>query len=247
MNPDVSEKMINRIQALFNKAEGTDNAHERQAFLDKAEALVAQYKLDWATIAMEQHGKGVSLQIDSRTIPFAPNQYVVRMWKLKIATGLAEYHGIKYLIVNRLFVNFIGPKDILDVVVLQFEALCAQVEVECAVKYEGARKAGMIGNGYGQSNGKTWKTACLEAAATVVARRFDQKKRQESADYVTTAIVPVLTDAINDYVADKYPKLSTFHKYTPSSPYSARRAGEDVGRNVDLDRKMKAGHKELKS
>jgi hypothetical protein len=60
--------MLARIQAVLNKAEGTDNPQEREAYLEKAEQLMQKYSVDAAMLAEAKRIAGVVRETPEKVI-----------------------------------------------------------------------------------------------------------------------------------------------------------------------------------
>lgn len=65
--------MLARIQAVLNKADGTDNPAEREAYLEKAEQLMQKYSIDAAMLAnAKKLAGGPQEEPEQRVISFMP-------------------------------------------------------------------------------------------------------------------------------------------------------------------------------
>lgn len=243
MDTQHSDKLITRIQNLFAKADGTQYPEEADAFRKKAEALIEQHKIDWALEVAARGGNLQASDIDVCGIQIADNQYQVRMWKIKIAVGIAYYYDVRLILQNReTYLAFIAPKDLHDVIRTWFISLCTQVEHECALEYKMAQKSGLIGRGWGQVNGKTWRTSCLDTAAGALNWRLIEKRNQETANTVTTAIVPVVKEKVNEFVDTHFAKIGTWSQSYRTSPVKGSDlAGQNAARRVRIHDEIKGG------
>ncbi len=58
------EKLLDKVQGLINKANGTDNEHERDAFLSHADLLMRKHKIDEAILRARAGNAGARQQLN---------------------------------------------------------------------------------------------------------------------------------------------------------------------------------------
>ncbi len=98
--------MMDKVNLLINKAEGTDNAAEREAYLAKADALMFKYKIDEAMLAAK---RGDKAPIGASTVTHEEMEWINRYLDpfaeihsavvagLQMLTGVRAVQGYKTL------------------------------------------------------------------------------------------------------------------------------------------------------
>lgn len=94
---DNTNPMLNKIQALLNKAEGTDNPAEKEAFLEKAEQLMQKYSIDAAMLAEAKRlAGGVKEDPEQRIITFMPaNDKLGNQW-YNLIIAVAKHYDCEF-------------------------------------------------------------------------------------------------------------------------------------------------------
>jgi hypothetical protein len=79
-----TEKMLERIAALLAKADGTDNAHEADAFRAKADELMAKYRIADEEVRQSRLASGTAAQPIVRLFPAwrAGSPYSDKYWEM---------------------------------------------------------------------------------------------------------------------------------------------------------------------
>lgn len=89
--------MLARIQAVLNKAEGTDNPSEREAYLEKAEQLMQKYSIDAAMLAEAKRIAGGVRETPEKVIfEFMPaNDKLGTQW-YNLIIAVAEHYDCQF-------------------------------------------------------------------------------------------------------------------------------------------------------
>lgn len=93
-----SNPMLAKIQALLNKADGTSNPAEREAYLAKAEQLMQKYAIDAAMLAeAKKLAGGKPEEPEQVTFQFmTANDKLGNQW-YNLAIAVAEHYDCKFL------------------------------------------------------------------------------------------------------------------------------------------------------
>lgn len=95
------ERAIDLAQKLMAKAEGTDNPHERDAFLKKATEIMDLHRLDM--LVVKEHGKAkmASEPIAGQTVPlFTADWAHVSEGMLNLASAVASHCQVQFLMMG---------------------------------------------------------------------------------------------------------------------------------------------------
>jgi len=90
--------MLARIQAVLNKADGTDNPAERDAYLAKAEQLMQKYAIDAAMLAEARKIAGGKVETPDKVVfEFMPaNDKLGNQW-YNLIIAVAEHYDCQFL------------------------------------------------------------------------------------------------------------------------------------------------------
>lgn len=126
------DRTLERIAALLNQAEGTDNAAEREAFMKKAQQLATIHSLDLARARSHTRSKENSTPIQ-RTITVGEQREHGRLVRIDLILGISHANDVKMTIShNRTRVYAHGFEEDIDAM----EALYASLVVQMADEAE---------------------------------------------------------------------------------------------------------------
>jgi hypothetical protein len=91
------DRTLERIAALLNQAEGTDNAAEREAFMKKAQQLATIHSLDLARARSHTRSKENSTPIQ-RTIKVGERREHGRLVRIDLILGISHANDVKMTI-----------------------------------------------------------------------------------------------------------------------------------------------------
>jgi hypothetical protein len=94
---ETTNPMLARIQAVLNKAEGTDNPAEREAYLEKAEQLMQKYSIDAAMLSEAKRlAGGVQETPEKVLFEFMPaNDKLGNQW-YNLIIAVAEHYDCQF-------------------------------------------------------------------------------------------------------------------------------------------------------
>ena len=114
----MSEKMIDRVAALINKANGTDNEHERQAFLAKAEQMMAAHRIDEAAIRAREMARGMEdrrrREVGDRIMEFVSETDEFKPMYRKIVGDLARLCSVRIVFTGWGKMHVVGYNEDMD-------------------------------------------------------------------------------------------------------------------------------------
>lgn len=250
---------IERIGALLAKAEATDNEHEREAFMSKAQELSTLCQIDLEIARQRQVDKTKRESPVKETVLLLEHDVkTLRQHFVDLAYAIAYTNNVRMLYYptsTRLRANLFGfPSDI-EVLRLLFTSLAVQM-VAAADAYikTGAYK----GETYEVETGGIWTTRVetkkVDArvarnqfyggfVAAVFARLREAAKAAESAELstdsgtVTTGALVLKSrkDEVNEFYSENSGKVSnTSGNRTTRSGGSAGSAGASAGNSARL-------------
>lgn len=130
--PEASESTIAKIQALFAKANATNFAEEAEAYLAKAEELMAKYNLDEAIFKADSNGGKVteeeivraSWKINTKGghAPSRMKAYFPVIWAMGAQGFYSEEKEQRYVDRN-MTITIIGQKSVVDGILLFLPAM----------------------------------------------------------------------------------------------------------------------------
>lgn len=95
--PEQANPMLAKIQAMLNKAEGTDNPAEREAYLEKADQLMQKYSIDAAMLADAKRLAGGKLEMPEQAgFEFMPaNDKLGNQW-YNLIISVAKHYDCEF-------------------------------------------------------------------------------------------------------------------------------------------------------
>lgn len=109
------EKILDRIQALLNKAQGTNNPHEREAFQAKADQMMAGHQIEEAALRARNVARGLTevkltVPIDEMISWVSDTDEFMPVHRQN-AVMLAELAGVRIVFVHYGKLHVIGYPD----------------------------------------------------------------------------------------------------------------------------------------
>ena len=240
------ERIITRIKKLLSLGEGQANENEAMAALQKARALMREHGLEMADMQVEGDEEGIDVTIETwRDTP--RSQYDT--WNSLLAGAVAQLFGIESIIYtipapkyNKKAYAYVGEKVDVEMAKNVWPWLtktCKRL----------AREA--IGKGWTASH-----RSFAEAFAVRVYTRCDQMREQEEAQVAQASaegqqdedakyalVVTAKSEALQLYMAEKYPNLKQARKQSlrGERDYDAIAAGDRAGRDINLNFRNQIG------
>lgn len=121
MDTAATDKMLEKVRALIAKAEGTDNAHEAETYLEKAQALMLKHSIDEAMLNMARPAEDRIRPESLEWFKIADAGTPIRDQIINLAAEVAEHFGCKIVFFglrrggarDRAFCTVIGfPSDL---------------------------------------------------------------------------------------------------------------------------------------
>lgn len=224
------ESILDKVQKLMAKAKGTENENEAAIFAAKAAELLAKHNLDEALLRDHQQGKEEG--------PIGEHPYEGRVpdrWRELILQGCAKLYFCKLLrhqVGGKKRYTLYGREHNAVVAKLMAEYLIATVK-RMARQYS-ADKA---------TQGDFRRGAGLRLYERLVALYNEQNKPAPASATGTT--LPALyrgeENAIDQYIADRFPNLRSARKGKPMKHGAAAWAGRSAADSISLSTQVGGG------
>lgn len=228
--PKVDEKMIDRVRKLFAMSQDVSSANEAAIALKRCMSLMQKYGITEADLTTSEFGSDASFE--GKSIP---------KWRGYLALGIAKFTEtvvtIKRERVNGVLVKKIVysgfDADVQNAVLLS--DYLEQTLARCIKRY----KAETGNTGRAASN-----SFSLGFALALQDRMFEMSKEMEQQSPVTTQDTPnasagtSLVVCKQKMVAAEFGKQRIKQSRTHVSDGSANNAGNEAGRNVNLNRQV---------
>lgn len=240
MTDATEERMIDKVQKLLAKAEGTDNKDEADAFFAKAEEIMITHALNEDVIRARM-GETKSITIGMLRIPIVG---IFRSAELIALYRIAEafrFKGIKTA--NAKFegksadiLSVIGPEDELR----DFEILVASLRVQLARELRRFHEAYKIDHWFADKQELyVARRSFIDGYGTQVANRIKATQQAVIKEVSKTDdLLPILADKatlIDMFIKNEFGKLrqgrASRKQFSPTGHAAGKRAGEkaDVG------------------
>jgi len=220
------QKLTERIAALLAKAERTDNPHEAEAFISKAQALMTQHSIDMALV------QGVLSSADQDKIETREVQIIAPYQKPKmfLLSGIADSNGCRVVVRGKEVAYVTGFTADIDMVLSMFNSLCIHATRE------------MMGTEQPDTeNTKTFRHSFWMGYAGKVGERLKAAKREVINDSEPgVGLVLVKKDKqVDAALKEKYPRLGRSN--VSGGRGSGASAGSAAGDRAGLGRSVGAG------
>jgi len=224
-----NDKVIEKIAAILNKAENTDNEAERDTFMQAAQMMSSKYAIDLEVARRHTKGKQESVENQIVTVQVDTGRkgekYAYRRQYADLMIAMAEANVLPWLVSNQgFYVKVIGPK----------------FEVEQLEKLYAVLLTHMVADLTAYLNGDTWQEKIADrdtARASFVAgfcqhikdRLIDARldaERQANDEYGSEAALVISDKRQETWSAYQRPRG---WGYTPGRGGN-NRAGREAGR-----------------
>ena len=138
MTSDTTAELLVRVRKLLDKAEGTSNAHEADAFSRKAAEIIAAHRIDPARLV------DVDPSDDLRVCEFELGRGAYVRARLALLQAVAEPHDVRVVFVSRpngTVAMAAGFRSDLDVVEVLYNSLHQQAASQMAGERRGTPAA----------------------------------------------------------------------------------------------------------
>jgi len=203
---------VHRIAALLAKAERTDNSHEAEAYLMKAQALATAASIDLAFIRAQQTGQRV--EPESRTFTIGEPRKRANKHLVALFIAIAQTNDAQVDIAhNSTFVICYGMPSDLDVVEAMFTSIAYQMT---SAAHSWINSGDWRGHTYvrdyrkRQHTAQTARAAFAHAYVERISERLNSARDQaKMADPRTTSQALVLVE--------KHDEVRAFHRRTSTA------------------------------
>lgn len=219
-----NEAMMNKIRALLAKAESTDFAEEAEAFLDKATALMAQYRIDEA--ALIASGEVQADPIEKRSLKVTG----YRACKDTLIVHVVKAFNCHVIRTDNKTYGLVGSSSDLDMVVALFTSLELQLDRELLSR-----------QGYDTGSTRSLRANFAKGWVSTVGKRVTERyaKQAEEAEATATPGTALVLRDRDAEVEDKFTEW--YHRKPRYRTYSQEitnghsyREGQHAGLNADV-------------
>ena len=228
--------LLVRVRKLLDKAEGTSNSHESEAFSQKAAQLIARHRIDPERLAQVE----VNDDLRVREMVLGRGAYVRA--RLQLLTVIADAHDVRVVFQARAagtVAMMAGFRSDLDVVEMMYTSLHQQAASQMA------RERRQTGAATQQ-----FRRSFLFGFSDRLYTLFEESKREveqtESTDAaaVRTLAVRTRNERIDEFAAKKFGRVRSARRPNP-----AQAGGWDAGAvaagRADVGRTRLAGRRQI--
>ena len=224
MSPDKKEVIVERIMKLMElgNAENNSNPHEREAAMNKAAQMMADYSIDFADLRSEKPKEDVFVTIEVDGSADTKVDYESRL-----AFCIAHAFDCEMINTHRKGpwqIVFLGTKTDLEISVFFFKHLRRTISAMARLKFPKDFK-------------HSRKNYCFGLVITVGERLQDLYKRREA--FIPTdcrALVVVKKEGLKTFFDNAFPDRTKGRRVQFSGNYQAFHDGKSDGKNINLSR-----------
>jgi hypothetical protein len=237
-DPSIDESVARRVRKLLDKAEGTSNPHEAEAFSRKAAEIAARHRIDPDRLA----ATGQSGELGIRSIHLGRGAYVRA--RLSLLVNIAEVHDVRVVFQSQAVGTVAlcaGFNDDLDVVEMLYNSLHQQASAQMA------RRRSRTGAATQQDRrsflfGFANRVGQLLAEAAAQAQKQSAPTRRERKEVALA--LRQRAERVQEYSAQEWGRV---RKAQPHRAPQARgwSAGSVAAERADLGRKRVPGARGL--
>lgn len=251
----MTEKYADRLAALLRKAEGTSNAHERDAFMTKAQKLATQYQIDLETVRQRSTAKDRET-VTTRSLRLGTPRTAGLASFAQLLNNIAKPNNVRLVMspdmTHATLYGFVSDLDTVET--LWTSLLLQMVTASQAYMDEGSYKTETVWRtrtvtekdywgrphrvqeqGYFPVNGKTARLNFQYAFATRIGERLQDAVRQATAEYTggSALVLRSRGDEVERFIKDNV-KTRNRRASGISRVASAQAAGTAAGSRAAL-------------
>lgn len=236
-------EVMGRIRKLMKLAGNNPNAHEAAAAAAKAQELMLRWKLDSATIAIDEPSADEPVEGYYAHEPLFSGRRIAS-WRIRLFTTLCSHNSCKPIITTNRGgstrgsdLRVIGARSNVEMVRWLFGYVAAEIERLAVSAHP---------DGLTRGEGKTWANEFRHGAVVGVGRTLYEMSERVTAEYKATAtgtralmVLDRDRDALRAYIKESGEKFQT--RTTSTGSYNnttARRAGERAGSGISMNRPL---------
>ena len=232
---NTTEKLLNKIQALFDHAEGTDIEAERDAFLAKANGLIEKYQISFHRESVSGSSPTKRQVIVKEVV--LTDKSVAYKWKLSIILSISRMCFTHILTRGRTAL-VVGYPGNVDTTITTYNRITQDLLTQMETDYITAKLNGYVGIAHTVLHDRiaplAWKNTYLSIAANTIFIRIRDLIRSREQDI--RAIVVVNQDEIDSHIQETFGKIrvSNGTRQRVQRSTSAIDAGEKAGNKARI-------------
>ncbi len=221
-----SSDILRKTRALLNKAEGTDNEHERDAFLAKAQEMMERYAITTAQMELE---KGSEQREPIEQFVAWPARTVGKQAKGSLAISIASSN--RCIIKARRDIDengkwilglvFQGMPEDVEFCVMLYTSLCLQAEQAYNPK-----------NRPEWTNPRTYKASFYEGFCARVRDRVAEQARERKQTHASGTDMVLV--GVQKRIEEKFGKSRYGSRRVSDSCATGRNDGRQAGDRADM-------------
>ena len=211
--------ITSKVRALLNKSENTDNEHERDAFLAKAQEMMERHAISMAQIEASRPSE-VREPVEAR-VEWAARS-VGKSAKGSLAVSIAKSNRCQVVAGYDQTLVFQGMPEDVDFCVMLYTSLCLQAEQA----YDPRKKPEW-------THGRTYRASFFEGYASRVRARIDEQARARRSEARSSGADLVLV-GIEQKVAEKFGRARYGSRRVCDTCGAGRSDGAAAGARADL-------------
>lgn len=242
----MADKMLEKIAAILNKAENTDNEHERESFQRAAEKMAARHAIDLEVARQHTTDKNAKQVPVAKKIVLGEKGERLVKSRINLFVKIGVENGLRVVIHgDGITIDAFGMPSDIDMVELFYAVLVVQM-TEAGNEYINSGQYRAVDP---KANAQVARSEFYESFANKIGLRMREIRLREeweaSRDYKDESMAVVLAskkDEVNSSYRDQYGKIGVW-KPKRSSGYNphARRAGVRAGEKARLGGERQIG------
>lgn len=236
---EVDRSLVERVRKLLDKAEGTDNAHEAEAFAAKAADLIAQHRIDPARLA-ERGDAGDDLGLTELNV--GRGAYV--RGRIALLANIAEAHDVRMVFQSTptgSIVFLAGRHADLEIV----EVLYASLHSQAASQMQGLKRATGTAT---QRERRSFLFGFADRIGQLMAesKAAAQAQSERAADGGAAMAVAVRErrDRVDEFAQQRWGKVRSAGRPSAVAP-DGYRAGTSAAERADVGRSRLRGRRAI--
>jgi hypothetical protein len=235
----MADKMLEKIAAILNKAENTDNPHEREAFQAAAEKMAARNAIDLEVARQHTTDKNAKQAPIAENIVLGEKGERLVKSRINLFVKIGLEHGLRiYVHGDGISIDAFGMPSDIEMVKMFYAVLVVQM-TEAGNEFISSGEYRRIDP---KANAQVARSEFYDAFANKIGLRMREirwrEEREAARDYKDDNMSLVLAskkDEVNKGFRDQYGKTGVW-KHSGSAKYNphARRAGNVAGEKARL-------------
>ena len=235
----MADKILEKIAAILNKAENTDNEHERESFQRAAEKMAARHAIDLEVARQHTKDKNAKQAPVARKIVLGDKGERLVKSRINLFVKIGLEHGLRiYVHGDGISVDAFGMPSDIDIVEMFYAVLVIQM-TEAGNEFISSGEYRRLD---AKANAQVARSEFYDAFANKIGLRMREirwrEEREAAAEHKPGEMALVLAskkDEVNAGYREQYGRTGVW-KHSGSAKYSphARRAGNKAGEKARL-------------